>query len=78
VASGSNVVPVLPHEADSVAFLGSGGVVGPIAATASVFTVLVLPGAAVSLANAVWRCGVTLHLSPLIIPAVILTSPDGI
>lgn len=45
-----------------------------IAATASVFTLLVIPGAAVSLAVAVWRYGVTLHVSPLIVVAVLLTS----
>jgi ABC-2 type transport system permease protein len=45
-----------------------------IAATATVFTVLVIPGAAVSLAVAAWRYGVTLHVSPLIVPAVLLTS----
>lgn len=45
-----------------------------IAATASVFTVLVIPGAAVSLAVASWRYGVALHVSPLIVPAVLLTS----
>lgn len=45
-----------------------------IAATASVFTLLVIPGAAVSLAVAAWRYGVALHVSPLIVPAVLLTS----
>lgn len=45
-----------------------------IAATVSVFTALVIPGAAVSLAMAAWRYGVTPHVSPLILPAVLLTS----
>ncbi|MHB1568415.1 MAG: ABC transporter permease [Solirubrobacteraceae bacterium] len=45
-----------------------------IAATASVFTLMVIPGAAVSLGVAAWRYGVTLHISPLIVPAVLLTS----
>jgi ABC-2 type transport system permease protein len=45
-----------------------------IAATATVFTALVIPGAAVSLAVAAWRYGVALHVSPMIIPAVLLTS----
>jgi len=45
-----------------------------IAATATVFTALVIPGAAVSLAVAAWRYGVALDLNPLIIPAVLLTS----
>jgi ABC-2 type transport system permease protein len=45
-----------------------------IAATATVFTVLVIPGAAVSLAVASWRYGVGLHISPMIVPAVLLTS----
>jgi len=45
-----------------------------IAATATVFTLLVLPGAALSLVLAALRYGVTLHVSPLIVPAVLLTS----
>jgi len=45
-----------------------------IAATASLYTVLVIPGAAVSLAVASWRYGVALHISPMIVPAVLLTS----
>jgi len=45
-----------------------------IAATATVFTLLVLPGAAVALALASWRYGVTLQISPMIVPAVLLTS----
>ena len=45
-----------------------------IAATASLHTVLVIPGAAVSLAVASWRYGVALHISPMIVPAVLLTS----
>jgi ABC-2 type transport system permease protein len=45
-----------------------------IAATATVFTALVIPGAAVSLAVASWRYDVALHISPMIVPAVLLTS----
>lgn len=45
-----------------------------IAATATVFTVLVIPGAALSVAVASWRYDVALHISPLIVPAVLLTS----
>lgn len=44
------------------------------AATTTVFTLLVLPGTVVALVLAAWRYGVTLHVSPLIVPAVLLTS----
>ena len=37
---------------------------------------LVIPGAAVSLAVTSWRDGVGVHQSTRIVPAVLLTSPD--
>jgi hypothetical protein len=49
----------------------------PIAApTLEAITVPVTPGAAASLAVASWRDGVGVHLSTLIMPAVLLTTPD--
>lgn len=45
-----------------------------IAATATVFTLLAIPGLVLALVLASWRYGVTLHVSPLIVPAVFLTS----
>lgn len=45
-----------------------------IAATATIFTTIAIPGVIVALLLASWRYGVTLHVSPLIAPAVLITS----
>jgi ABC-2 type transport system permease protein len=45
-----------------------------VAATATVFTLLAIPGMVIAVWLASWRYGVTLHVSPLIGPAVLLTS----
>jgi ABC-2 type transport system permease protein len=44
------------------------------ASTLTVFTLVALPGVAVTLLLAVWRYGVVLSVSPLIVPAVFLTA----
>ncbi len=45
-----------------------------IAATATIFTTVAIPGVIVALLLACWRYGVTLHPSPLIVPAILITS----
>lgn len=45
-----------------------------IAASATIFTAIAIPGGVVALLLASWRYGVTLHVSPLIVPAILITS----
>ena len=45
-----------------------------IASTATLFTAIALPGCAAALVISAWRYGVTIELSPLIIPALALTA----
>ena len=45
-----------------------------VAATATVYTLLALPGLVLALVLAAWRYDVTLHVSPMIVPAILLTA----
>jgi ABC-2 type transport system permease protein len=45
-----------------------------VASTVTVFTLLALPGIVVTLALADWRYGITLTVSPMAVPALLLSS----
>jgi ABC-2 type transport system permease protein len=45
-----------------------------VASTFTVFTLLAVPGIVVTLALAAWRYGVTLTVSPMVVPALLLSS----